>query len=746
MQLNVTQGCEGCVALEAAVRRAPCVRKVVRTAATGVACHTTVTLVAPHACGVRRAGEMIGQLTMPRTVRESCFFAELRKDFQLKNPVRPLPHQAAYATQFNETAWPKLPPGILLSFSLGSGKTHASLHLAETRGATLVHVVCAVSLIGQWQEAIESRAPPSQTSPTLEYRIYGYAHFEKLVSEKEEEGWRDVKGSMVIVDEAHYYKNMKDGHINSILAFESASCCQLLTGTPIRNDVRDFDFVLRMLHLSKLIPPLLPTETVDSVEKDYTRAPNPYASRAVRQGLLKGLTGRVALYDPRYCEAPQTVEKHYPKIIESVVEHELTWPQVLCLFLQCDGVVVQVKPGVKVNGGGRYIKSRLSVMNSIGEDDYLSSSKADAVVQGIERIGRYPQVIYSAFDDGLLTPLSERIAARFQVRVRILTGKTPSKDRKPLLDSYNRGDVDVLLICKVGCEGLDLFFPTVALHLMEPQTNTPEESQIIGRVRRYTKEARPNGVEPIAVVRYKGIFPQTPPDKRARRDLVDAVRDIPKYVKAFTGSPLDATSLESEIVTFLTRRIAEKKLTDEQRMSKNNIVKYKRTNPLEILLWMASGTVQTPNEFRNTWADMMGERRPVPLPEPVPLIEPLTKMEVTELRAKVKIEQTAARLAETNAKIKRRMAREAASVQRISDKLLRRKLMEHKRLEMTAKKAREAEAKLRRLQQRTAKAIFKQQEHDAKLLRRAAAAAVTTKKKKKTKTKAPKAQPRRSPV
>jgi hypothetical protein len=610
-----------------AVKALPCIGSVeVFEVGPREQCHRTVEVLAPHAFGWHlHPGDVIGCLTMPKTTLAKVFHRELVADLRVRRPFKPLPQQVAYATQFNSTKWPILPPGILLGFALGSGKTHAALHLAETRGETRLNVVCAVSLIGQWQESIESHTPASTASPVVEYRLYGYARFAALVHDDP----RLVGGSMVVVDESHTLKNMSTTMLPSIVALERSSCCQFLTGTPVRNDVRDFDLVLRLLGMSSLVPSFIEGEAGygDGVWRDSSGGPppDPYASPALRRKLLESIQGRVALYNPRFCEPRLQFLQHYPQTVESVTYHDLTWEQTLELFLYGDGVSIKINHGRRVSiGASGGTLRRLSILNAVGSEPHLYSSKADALIEGIEKVGRFPQVVYSRFKANLLKPLADRIAKHFGASTRLLTGDTPSKERQPLLDAYNRGEVSVLLICSVGSEGLDLTAPTAAMHLLEPQRNIPEEAQIFGRVVRFTPVVRDwENDAPIAIVRYVCRFPrESPTDPETLAYLEEVTNDHPAVVEGFTGlrPGRDANSRRvkaREIIKFLKRRITQQNSrTEEENMYDANLLKYGRTRPLEVLLWMASTTTPTPNVFRNEWADLMGQPHPPPLPEP----------------------------------------------------------------------------------------------------------------------------------
>lgn len=629
----VRSHCAGCERLCLSLEHFPCIGKIRQSRVFSKSdCHSKIDLLAPGAIAGHRKGTVIGSIVMPDTDLAKIFHKRLMTSLRIRQPFKPQAQQMAYARQFCKETWPRLPPGILLGFALGSGKTHASLHLAATRGEETVTIICDNTLIGQWKKSIVIHAPDSPDCPVTEYRIYGYDRFSALLHEHPDM----VDGLHVIVDESHGLKNMTDIQMPTINALTRSSCCQLLTGTPVRNDVRDFDFILRVMGLSELIPAFIEGEVGRGDIKWGTPGvapPDPYAGRALRKKILAGIEGRVALYNPRYCEPKISFLQHYPQSKENITYHEATWEQILQLFLYGSGVKIRVgdNPPVAIGGSGSY-NAQLSILNATVDTDnnQIYSSKAEAVIAGILKVGKYPQVVYSKFKAGLLKPLSVRIAQELGLRSALLTGDTPAKERQPLLNEYNAGNIDVLLICRVGSEGLDLTAPTTAMHLLEPQFNRPEEEQIFGRVVRLSTHVRDwENETPIELIRYICRYPSKPPTNSDTRSYIEDVVNVHHMArKAFNGKNNDKPVKVNTILHFLTDRIREQNnLTPEETTWQSSQLKYTRTRPLEVLLWMASRTVPTPNIFRNEWADLMGEPHPPALPEPT--IVP-TKSEVKE--------------------------------------------------------------------------------------------------------------------
>ena len=620
-------GCAGCKALRVGLRKYMCVHKLIRCSSKDTEhvsdCHRKLWIVSVD------GGRKLKTVHMPASASHHIIAKILNALFLIRSPFRPLKHQKKFAEKFSLSKCGTLPPGILLAFALGSGKTHGALHLFNQRLEPHITVVASVSLLGQWEQAIRHHAP-LPTSPTeTEYILLGYQKFEGEVHAHP----HLLRDRVVALDEAHHYKNATTAMSAAIDALGESRCILVLTGTPVRNDVRDLDLILRLLGRPELIPATIEGEAGGgdgnwSVFAD-TAPPDPYADKTVRHRILHGLRGRVVQYHPRWCEKESVYHERYPQTVQSTHEHSLTWQQTLEWALYGQGVSIKIN-GAKVSIGatGGTLR-RLSILNAItdseSDDGVVYSSKADALVDGIRAVGAYPQVAYSRFKANMLEPVAQRIRDEFGIRTELLTGDTPAEDRQQLLNDYNAGAVAVLLICRVGGEGLDLTADNRALHLLEPQNNHAEEEQVIGRVIRYSRAKRDARVEvPISIRRYCCRFPTTPPTKAERNYFKSVVNADLRLIRAFTGKYVSRADFEgdrvetptvtsAQILKFVEESMdRDGRVTEEQRMAAANVKKLGRTDPLNTLLWLASETDMkaVPKEFQERWYKLYPEDAP----------------------------------------------------------------------------------------------------------------------------------------
>jgi superfamily II DNA/RNA helicase len=138
-------------------------------------------------------------------------------------------------------------------------------------------------------------------------------------------------------------------------------------------------------------------------------------------------------------------------------------------------------------------------MSNVGKDGELSP-KFKAMIENIENSKR-PNLVYSNFIDSGVEPLAQELMDRGK-RVGTFTGQLNDLQKKELVERYNRGMLDALLVSSAGAEGLDLK-GTGAVHIAEPHWNDPKINQVIGRSARFNSHSHlPEKDRNVEVFRY----------------------------------------------------------------------------------------------------------------------------------------------------------------------------------------------------------------------------------------------------
>lgn len=518
--------------------------------------------------------------------------------FFLKDDFKPREHQAAFAAGFQDR---DLPRGIAMIWQVGSGKSHGALHLLKEHDAKHVVIVCNISLIPQWVSSIKQQAGD------LHVEIYGFDNFKGVVGAlTPKERARFLQGSDAIVDEFHRFKNQRDSMEESIQALLSADTLLFLSGTPAPNDVTDINITLRFLDLEELIPEgsTVQSQGFETAAEVRARS-NAYESPELLRSILRACAdGRVSVYNPRFSMSPALFRSHFPTTHEGPpVYHEMNYYQVLSLMFNGSGTMVPIKGKNYPIGkrGGAW--TRLPFMAGVKDvfTGELRSSKPGAILSEVRSIQKirppeyqFPFVIYSRFKTDLLIPIFKVLQewligeGRDPSGVQLLTGDTPVKMRPQIIDRYNRGELDFLLICRVGNEGLDLKWPAAGMFMLEPQNTEDEEKQVFGRVVRLHTKRLPKGTPPIEKRRFIARYPTRAPTAEEGQYIMDYVFNDPRLMRAFKFDKSDQVDGDEVLEWIYDRMEQTGGITEEEHIYQANKEKSKRVEPIMAVLWGAS--------------------------------------------------------------------------------------------------------------------------------------------------------------
>lgn len=111
-----------------------------------------------------------------------------------------------------------------------------------------------------------------------------------------------------------------------------------------------------------------------------------------------------------------------------------------------------------------------------------TSPKLDKILKMCKN-GPKPIIIYSNWLKSGIYPIS-KLLEKNKISHFSFTGKNTDKQKKDIVDKYNKRKIDVILLSSSGAEGLDLK-NTRQIHIMEPHWNIAKINQVIGRGIRY---------------------------------------------------------------------------------------------------------------------------------------------------------------------------------------------------------------------------------------------------------------------
>ena len=278
-----------------------------------------------------------------------------------------------------------------------------------------------------------------------------------------------LKNSLLIIDEAHNMRNPLGAKSRALTkASFTADKRLLLTATPYVNNMRDFIPLINMLYGGYVIGTYREHQK-DEVLDYLTKEASPENLNTF-ENLLQD---KVDVVDKReedffperkdhmvFVYMTQDYLKRYTRLMQQ--------QQVAGLFFK--------NPHLFYNGFRRAV-------NKAGPE-YFSSKIAKAVP--ILKKGK--SLIYSNWREFGVVPISESLK-KADISFKTFTGSTKISERQQIVDDFNQGKFQVLVVTKAGGEGLDLK-EVKSVVVLDPPWNDAGLQQVIGRAIRYKSHER----------------------------------------------------------------------------------------------------------------------------------------------------------------------------------------------------------------------------------------------------------------
>jgi superfamily II DNA or RNA helicase len=341
---------------------------------------------------------------------------------------------------------------IFILFGTGCGKTLTSITISQcfldANPKSKVVLIAPTSLLENFKKEMTKYGVKNKNS----YELYSFDKFYRLAKDPETAQLVDLSGKMLIIDEIHNLRNTVSKK-SAIITYESSRASKrvLLSATPFVNDISDFIPIINILYGEHVI---------DSYKISLETIQKHLANRIIVEDC----------YDPIYF--PERVDKivninmtdeyydKYVKVIEDSEDRNTT---------------VFSNPAPFYNGHRRAV-------NSLGGDYF--SNKIQKIVNIIKN-GR--TIIYSNWLDFGLIPIAKALKKN-KISFTVFSSETPKKDRQDMVNAFNNGEFQALIISKVGGEGLDTKEVNSVI-VMDPPWNDSGLQQIIGRAIRFNSHA-----------------------------------------------------------------------------------------------------------------------------------------------------------------------------------------------------------------------------------------------------------------
>lgn len=361
--------------------------------------------------------------------------------------------------------WFKTHDGLILYHSMGSGKTITSLSMVAQFDFPIIIISTKAS-----RKNFEDDIKKMGMRTNKPIQIFTYERATNLIMDKK----LSFAFHSVIIDEAHRLRSGTSSRTKSILITEltNAKKIVLLTGTIFYNKLTDLSVLVNIIKREEVLPETSKEFTFFFWDSD-TKTPT-FVDK-----LKDRINGTISYY-----KKPLDDINHYPKQETMYIKVDMSNQQIseyrhylkkILSIRDIQHIDYTVLDKRKVNN---FLSVTRQLSNTV--DNSPDSPKITKIFEWIKSNPK-PIVVYSNYLNNGVLPLSMLLT---DYKYALYFGEQSSEKRNKIIDEYNKGLLDVLLITSAGSESLDLK-NTRSIHIMEPHWNESKIKQIIGRTIRY---------------------------------------------------------------------------------------------------------------------------------------------------------------------------------------------------------------------------------------------------------------------
>lgn len=394
--------------------------------------------------------------------------------------ISPKDHQEIVRSFINEDS----SRGLVVFHGLGTGKTFTAIFSAETflknNPKSKVIVLVSASVKKQFIDQVKRIARKPK-----KYKFFSRQEFVRL----DKSDKIICNQNMIIVDEAHNVRNSEGKITKAIVSCTDISKkVLLLTATPLVNSVHEIGSMVRLISPRSRIPLKYNSFTTEFGEDGLDK------ERRIKRLLKDKISfyvsenGKSGFPREEFYEVFVKMEKRQCEIYDDVMKGKFSD--------KLEKVISD--PGAMAKALVFFQKPR-QFCNIVKEGRIRYQPKIDALTSKVVKSTRKNKkcVVYSQYLDAGLVPIS-KILKKKRVKFGILTGDTPKDDKQLIIDRYNSGKLDVILLSRTASEGVDLK-ETSEIHILEPHFHMSSLHQVKGRGIRYKSHRDPDAVVKVFV-------------------------------------------------------------------------------------------------------------------------------------------------------------------------------------------------------------------------------------------------------
>jgi superfamily II DNA or RNA helicase len=359
--------------------------------------------------------------------------------------------------------------GIILYHSTGSGKTLTALYGAYQFNYSII-IIGTKSSKKTFRDNIEKAEMDKSR-----FTFYTFAKIKVLL----ESDISMLKNHTVIVDEAHNIRNENLHNLYIASALSISKKVILLTATPVINYLNDLSVLVNIIKGEDT----LPTDHLLFDQMFYDEDNQVLINQDILFSKLQKCISYYKMED----------DENYPRSTVHYINVEMSHQQVAEYIFYIRKILYDDKgttdtidilnidygllPSKKKNF---FLNVTRQLSNTVKNDS--TSPKIIEIYQKIVE-GPSPSIVYSNYLKNGIYTLAE-LLEKNNIKYRAITGHITDDKLNLIVDNYNKGAYQVLLISSAGSESLDLK-STRQIHIMEPHWNESRINQVIGRSIRY---------------------------------------------------------------------------------------------------------------------------------------------------------------------------------------------------------------------------------------------------------------------
>ncbi len=419
--------------------------------------------------------------------------------------------------------------GIILFHKMGSGKTISSLYAAIKFNKPTI-------IIGPKSSKKSFIDDLGKLSNILKidmnnFKFYSYQKIINILLSN----FDIFNDKIIIIDEAHHLRSQTSHLMHIINSLVFAYKIILLSGTPVINHPIDLCVlvnIVKNVEIFTIDKSLFDFYYIDRIDdfNSYadTRTNYPILKLKNKSELETKLSNAISFYEPQSNTDILQIDIFYPNVPLNQAQLIEYKKYIVKLINPISKRIVHLETDINAEDfnidfvslntvkKNAFLTATRQLSNTIDNDP--SSPKILEIIKHVLD-GPKPIIIYSNFLANGIYPISLQLN-KYEISYRMIKGTTSEDKMNSIINEYNNGIIDVLLISSAASESITLL-NTRQMHIVEPHFNEAKINQVIGRAIRYkSHEKLKQECRQISIYHWTSVFPNIIKYKTADQYLI----------------------------------------------------------------------------------------------------------------------------------------------------------------------------------------------------------------------------------